>query len=207
MKTESTSHRRNITLIIALHWITDVFHQWHKLHRIMYLYYILECQDVFSQLHLSNVAVPEWSKELASFLCTFSAESLGLSPAIAHIDRSHWLWTATLGTGRSILSCNVWADSARYVSNCSKWVAALIKGSKDKHGDGEEISFTITKLSYWKAVGVKSCCSPMTVGGYGTSLTLFGDRQAVASRAVFVIISRLDVQKRLWSHLNNSETE
>ena len=40
------------------------------------------------------------------------------SPATAHIGRPHSLWRAAFGTGRNILTCSVWVDSASYMSEC-----------------------------------------------------------------------------------------
>ena len=41
-------------------------------------------------------------------------------------------------------------------------------------GDGQEISATVTQCrAYRKVAGVKTCRSPMTFGGYGTTFTFF----------------------------------
>ena len=61
-------------------------------------------------------AVVERFKKLASFFCVGSRDTPGSSPATTHIGRPHSLLTTALGTGRSTITCSVWADSASCTS-------------------------------------------------------------------------------------------
>ena len=82
------------------------------------------------------VAVAEWSKELPSFFCVCSRDSLvfDASPATAHIGRPHSLWTATLGTDRITITRSVLADSVRYmnIGVANKYVPSSFGGGEGK---------------------------------------------------------------------------
>ena len=76
-------------------------------------------------------AMAEWSEALASVFCAW-ARADSSSPAQAHIDRPHSLWTAALGTGRNTLTCSVWVDSVCYMNSCSNSVTASLGGGGGK---------------------------------------------------------------------------
>ena len=99
----------------------------------------------------------------------------------AHIDRPHSLWAAALGTGRSIQTCNVWADSARKIEQLPSFGSGEGKAAMER----EEISAIVTMSAYGKMAGIKVCHfhTYLEVMGLYT-FTLTGDKTSYPNMVV-----------------------
>ena len=62
------------------------------------------------------VAVAEWSKAPASFFCVRSRDSPEFEPSHGAHRQATLVVEAAPCTGRSTLTCSVWADSVLYMS-------------------------------------------------------------------------------------------
>ena len=110
-------------------------------------------------------AVAEWSEVLASFFCACSHKNPRFEPNHGAHRQATLVVDSNLGCSTLIRS--VWADSARFMSSCRKWVATLLWWRRWYS------SATVTMPAYRKVAGVKTCHSPTTFGGYTTTFTFF----------------------------------